>query len=1175
VSDGEVDLRFRHGAVVTAVFLSLAWAPPSTAAGSPPTGPTAIALDRQVELAWQPVVGASAYTVYRGTSPTAITTAITPLGGLAAPATSFVDTGAANATTYYYAVRAVVSGVESSNSLVVQATPAARGCATGNAVALENCFPGSSAWNVRSTAQMPAGIEGYATAQSVDRGGSLAVKVNSGAGFNIEIYRTGWYGGTEARLFSIVRAVPGTLQPACATPFDGTGLVDCANWTPSATITTTASWPSGVYVLRLVRADNGNDNQVLFVVRDDGHHHDLIYGEGMTTLQAYNNYEGRSLYDFNSFGSNTVAGTPRAVKVSFDRPFEQPRSGLRDWYTRTEIATVAWLEQNGYDVSYISDGDLETTPSLLLNAGAYVSPAHEEYVSAAMRSAFEQARAAGVSLFFTGSNEIYWKIRFESSPTTGAAARTEVCYKTVQSGPSDPSGISTSTWRDPNGANNPENALLGGMYIGDNDSTYFPFVVNSSQGQDRIYRYTGLDQLAPGSSASIGNNLVGWEWNARVANGREPAGEKTLSVSPVTGELVQNSGASYLQNQNATVSLVKYRAASGALVVSTGTNHWNRGLARNAVAEGEPNLDIQQTTVNILADMGARPSTPQAGIVLDPPPGTAPGGVSATAAGSDSIAISWSAAAGATGYNVYRATAARDGGYALGFRVNPSLVTGTSFTDVELASGTTYYYVVTAVADGAEGAPSSEVSAQTIPFAAQPVRINVGGGAYTTASGVGFRADSSFSGGTPNSTTLTISGTNDPALYQDERWGQFGYSIPVANGTYDLRFHFVELYFGTVVSGSCVGKRIFGMDVLDTPTSPDIQNLDVCALVGPRAALMLTVKGVQVMDGALDIRSVTGTADAPELAAVSVVPAAASTAAPTVTATSPASGATGVAATVQPTATFSRSMDATTITSSSFVLRDAAGTAVTASISYDSATLTARLAPGAALAASTAYTATLGTAVKAADGTALAAPVSWTFTTAAAADTTPPTVAISSPAGGATVGGTVTVSASASDDVGVAGVQFRLDGANLGAEDTSSPYSAAWDTRAFSNGSHTLTAIARDAAGNTATAASVTVTVSNAVSDTTPPTVAITSPAGGATVTGTVKVTAAASDAGSGVAAVSFFLDGASLATATNSSYTINWNTRKSSKGTHVLTAVARDNAGNTQQSAGITVTVR
>jgi hypothetical protein len=1169
-------LRYRHGAVLTAVLVSLAWAPPTTAAGSPPIGPTAIALDRQVELAWQPVVGASAYTVARGTSATAITTVVSPVGGVAAPATSFVDTGVVNATTYYYVVRAVVSGTESSNSLVVQATPAARGCATGNGVTLENCFPGSSSWNVRNTAQMPSGIEGYATAQSVNTGESLTLKVNSGAGFNIEIYRTGWYGGAEARLFSIVRAVPGTLQPACATPFDGTGLVDCANWSPSATITTTRSWPSGVYVLRIVRVDNGADNQILFVVRDDGRHPDLIYGTGMTTFQAYNNYEGRSLYDFNSFGSNTVAGTPRAVKVSFDRPFEQPRSGLRDWYTRTEIATVAWLEQNGYDVSYISDGDLGPMPSLLLDAKAYVSPAHEEYVSAAMRTALEQARAAGVSLFFSGSNEIYWKIRFESSPANGAANRIEVCYKTVQSGPADPSGISTSTWRDPNGPNSPENALLGQMYVGDNDNVYFPFVVNAAQGQDRIYRYTGLDQLASGTSARIGSNLVGWEWNARVANGLEPAGVKTLSGSPVTGALVQNSGAGYLQNQNTTVSLVKYKAASGALVVSTGTNHWNRGLARNAVGEGEPNLDIQQTTVNILADMGAKPSTPQAEIAIDPPPATAPGGVSAAASGSDSVTISWNAAAGATGYNVYRTTVPRDGGYPLGLKVNPALVTGTSATDVELASGTTYFYVVTVVAAGAEGAPSSQVSAQTTPFAAQPVRINAGGGAYTTSSGAGFVADTSFSGGSTSSTTLPISGTNDPALYQNERWGQFGYSIPVANGTYDVRFHFVELYYGTVVSGSCVGKRIFGMDILDTPTSPDIQNLDICALVGPRAALTLTVQGVQVGDGALDIRSVNGTADAPELAAVSVVPAAASsTAAPTVTATSPANGATGVSATVQPTATFSRSMDVATITSSSFVLRDAAGTAVAASVSYDSATLTARLAPGAALAASTAYTATLSTAVKAADGTALAAPVSWTFTTAAAADTAPPTVAVTSPASGATVGGTVTVSASAADDVGVAGVQFRLDGANLGPEDTSSPYSTAWDTRTFANGSHTLTAIARDGAGNTATAAAVTVSVSNSGSDTTPPTVAITSPADGATVTGTVKVTAAASDTGSGVAAVTFFLDGASLATATNSSYTINWNTRKSSKGTHVLYAVARDNAGNTQQSAGITVTVR
>jgi chitodextrinase len=94
-------------------------------------------------------------------------------------------------------------------------------------------------------------------------------------------------------------------------------------------------------------------------------------------------------------------------------------------------------------------------------------------------------------------------------------------------------------------------------------------------------------------------------------------------------------------------------------------------------------------------------------------------------------------------------------------------------------------------------------------------------------------------------------------------------------------------------------------------------------------------------------------------------------------------------------------------------------------------------------------------------------------------DTSPPSVSITAPAAGATVSATVCVTASASDNVGVAGVQFKLDGANLGAEDTSSPYSVSWDTTTASNGTHTLTAVARDAAGNTTTSAAVTVTVSN------------------------------------------------------------------------------------------------
>src|SRR5262249_52044981 len=99
--------------------------------------------------------------------------------------------------------------------------------------------------------------------------------------------------------------------------------------------------------------------------------------------------------------------------------------------------------------------------------------------------------------------------------------------------------------------------------------------------------------------------------------------------------------------------------------------------------------------------------------------------------------------------------------------------------------------------------------------------------------------------------------------------------------------------------------------------------------------------------------------------------------------------------------------------------------------------------------------------------------------TTQAPDTTPPTVAMTTPADGAAVTGTVTVSANASDNVGVVGVQFLLDGKNLGAEDTTSPYSISWGTSTASVGSHTLSARARDAAGNSTVSSVITVKVTN------------------------------------------------------------------------------------------------
>lgn len=117
--------------------------------------------------------------------------------------------------------------------------------------------------------------------------------------------------------------------------------------------------------------------------------------------------------------------------------------------------------------------------------------------------------------------------------------------------------------------------------------------------------------------------------------------------------------------------------------------------------------------------------------------------------------------------------------------------------------------------------------------------------------------------------------------------------------------------------------------------------------------------------------------------------------------------------------------------------------------------------------------------VKSRDGAGnLATSTDFTFTTTAL-DTQAPVVSLTAPADSSTVSATVNVTANASDNIGIAGVQFKLDGANLSTEDTSSPYSVSWNTTSVSNGSHVLTAVARDAAGNTTTASTVTVTVSN------------------------------------------------------------------------------------------------
>lgn len=189
-------------------------------------------------------------------------------------------------------------------------------------------------------------------------------------------------------------------------------------------------------------------------------------------------------------------------------------------------------------------------------------------------------------------------------------------------------------------------------------------------------------------------------------------------------------------------------------------------------------------------------------------------------------------------------------------------------------------------------------------------------------------------------------------------------------------------------------------------------------------------------------------------------------------------------------------------------------------------------------------------------------------------DTTAPTVKVDRPANAASVSGSLTVTAVATDNVGVVGVQFLVDDIATGSEDLTDPYFTIVDTTALSNGSHTLKARARDAAGIIAVSAAVTITVNNTTPDVTAPVVSIAAPLANAVLTGNVPFTANATD-NVRVAGVQFYVNGiATGAEDLTTPYSITLTTTSVTNGTYMLTARARDAAGNMTTSAAVTVTV-
>ena len=188
-----------------------------------------------------------------------------------------------------------------------------------------------------------------------------------------------------------------------------------------------------------------------------------------------------------------------------------------------------------------------------------------------------------------------------------------------------------------------------------------------------------------------------------------------------------------------------------------------------------------------------------------------------------------------------------------------------------------------------------------------------------------------------------------------------------------------------------------------------------------------------------------------------------------------------------------------------------------------------------------------------------------------------PAVSITAPAAAGVVSGTsvtVTASATAATGLTISSVQFKLDNTNLGQPVSGpGPYASTFDSTTLTNGAHTVSATATDSAGSSTTSASVSITVNNIV----PPKVAISSPAGGATISGQTTVTATATAAtGLTIASVQFKVDGNNFGALQKNGgpYSATLDTTQLTNGGHNLTAVATDSAGTPTTSAMVSVTV-
>ncbi len=285
-------------------------------------------------------------------------------------------------------------------------------------ILLENALPGTRDWMLRSTRVDPATkyrcpwIEGYCSHASIRAGEAIHfhVSTNPPSKFTLDLYRMGFYGGHGGRHVRSFEPVQGVAQPD---PTIGAKRVRDCRWEPALSLTIPDDWISGVYLGKLTALADGTQSYVIFIVRDD-RPADFLFQCSDNTWHAYNRWPSQfGLYDD---GKNEWYWGPN-VQVSYNRPygkycqiFDAPLSQGSGEFLLWEFPLAFWMEEQGFDVTYISNLDTHRDAAGLRRCRGFLSVGHDEYWTIDMFRNVQAAIAAGVNAAFLSGNAVCGKI---------------------------------------------------------------------------------------------------------------------------------------------------------------------------------------------------------------------------------------------------------------------------------------------------------------------------------------------------------------------------------------------------------------------------------------------------------------------------------------------------------------------------------------------------------------------------------------------------------------------------------------------------------------------------------------------------------------------------------------------------------------------------------------------